>query len=1127
MPLTPSEKQRRYREKRDKDPERRKAYLEKEKQKYRDDKKTGKKLSIGSMSKRAQRRQRRMWNNAQRKYRNMKKQLKVDEERKEQTLTVSMNFNKDLSDKKITSLKNKYRRNLEKLRNDLKKQEKIADKYRKRLERHISKISIPNSPRKQCKVTLKSGKSVIHKTLLFHYSFIADLKKKYCESKGSTKHKLYSKLLMGELLKKYRLKGYAKKTLNWSCHKGAKQTVKNCKNVRLGQSVRAFYLRDDVSRIIAGKKQTVTFHKIKKQKRVLLDSVQNIFAKYLSENPEKTLSYTLFCRLRPFWVKHPTEADRQTCICKVHANIHLLFKSVSEIYVCESLKPDDFVKQNVCDINSLKCMYSKCNKCKNNTFESVVKTNDCIREKEVCWEQWKNVKEKRMVAKGGETKEIVVSVTVKKKESGTLFDLMKEVDKQLIRYKKHLFNIRNQYSYFRELVNKLSGNECLIHVDFSQNYVCKMHSEVQSMHFGASARQCSLHTGIYYVGNIKQSFCSISNSTNHGPSAIWEHLAPVLDEIQGRFPAVNTIHFFSDGPTTQYRQKGNFYLFSTILATRGIDKATWNFLEAGHGKGVPDGIGGVIKRTADRLVRESCDISNAESLYSTLKQEKLSTNIYYVDGSKIESALTRLAHKDIATVPNTMSLHQICTCRLYQISYSDVSCRCMNPFTCKCIEKKYFNFDTVVKCKKLKAKKLTKGEPNNAAKSSNVDMKQSSKISSNDATDMPGNISQIYNSENQTSNSSQNDIKEKNEKDRENFFKSMLIEFHSSNDYADLRAKCLNTYVDLPYDISYQTSLSIVDNRFTVDLVALDLCPDDIPENKVLFPVKVKPDGDCLAHCGSICAFGNEMKEVEIRARIIRELIISKSKYLDYTYLRKGVDITDTEAQKLPAEYAMFSEYYEMEHMSEKNIENVFEKEVLSICKKGVYMGIWQIFALANVLQSNIYSVYPKLGNPNVRKQLHRRILTDTKETTNTYFIMWSTTRDDMTTTHWVPNHFVVLLPPDSNKKQSDDCTVENVSMTVDPEVTNTENKLQVGEQTVGMYVIVRYDNRIYPGKIVEANEREIRVTCMMPVKGKADLYYWPRVPDICWYLLENVERYVYGIQKVGKTHFKIIYGEN
>lgn len=65
MALTAAEKQRRYREKRDMNPERRVDYLIKSKIKYKEDVSIGKRKKIGDMTKREKKLSRRQWSNRQ------------------------------------------------------------------------------------------------------------------------------------------------------------------------------------------------------------------------------------------------------------------------------------------------------------------------------------------------------------------------------------------------------------------------------------------------------------------------------------------------------------------------------------------------------------------------------------------------------------------------------------------------------------------------------------------------------------------------------------------------------------------------------------------------------------------------------------------------------------------------------------------------------------------------------------------------------------------------------------------------------------------------------------------------------------------------------------------------------
>lgn len=130
----------------------------------------------------------------------------------------------------------------------------------------------------------------------------------------------------------------------------------------------------------------------------------------------------------------------------------------------------------------------------------------------------------------------------------------------LVKFKRHTFNIRQQFTYCREQKKNLSENESIVHVDFSENYTCKYSSNIQSAYYGASNEQAILHTGILYAGpNVHPlGFSTITSSRMKGPPAIWEHLKPVLTFMKNLFPAIKVVHFLSDGPCLQYRQKANF-----------------------------------------------------------------------------------------------------------------------------------------------------------------------------------------------------------------------------------------------------------------------------------------------------------------------------------------------------------------------------------------------------------------------------------------------------------------------------------------------------------------------------------------------------------------------------------------
>ncbi|XP_052224930.1 uncharacterized protein LOC127840558 [Dreissena polymorpha] len=158
----------------------------------------------------------------------------------------------------------------------------------------------------------------------------------------------------------------------------------------------------------------------------------------------------------------------------------------------------------------------------------------------------------------------------------------------------------------------------MVHIDFSENYACKYSDEIQSMHFGGSRNQLSLHTGVIYLRDEVIPICTVSDFLRHDPAGIWAHLTPILKYVT-EDRNLTSIHFISDGPTAQYRNKNNIYLWGHKIAEYGFKKSTWNFLEAAHGKGAADGVGAAVKRAADQqVILKKNDITTSISFYLVL-----------------------------------------------------------------------------------------------------------------------------------------------------------------------------------------------------------------------------------------------------------------------------------------------------------------------------------------------------------------------------------------------------------------------------------------------------------------------------------------------------------------------------
>lgn len=229
---------------------------------------------------------------------------------------------------------------------------------------------------------------------------------------------------------------------------------------------------------------------------------------------------------------------------------------------------------------------------------------------------------------------------------------------------QHIANLSHQQNYVSNKKNNLDENEVFIHMDFSENYVCKYASEIQSAHFGGSKPQVTLHTSVVYFKDdtgktVPKSCATLSEINRHDPSAIIAHMKPIIEFSRKLVPNLETVHILSSGPTTQYRNKTMFQLFGNILPGMfGVDTMHWHYSESGNGKGAPDGVGGYLKRTADSLVGAGSDLPNHNILLKKLKEDCTKVNLWAIDQDSIND-IDQVVPVKIKSFSGTMQIHEI------------------------------------------------------------------------------------------------------------------------------------------------------------------------------------------------------------------------------------------------------------------------------------------------------------------------------------------------------------------------------------------------------------------------------------------------------------------------------------
>lgn len=154
----------------------------------------------------------------------------------------------------------------------MEKEKRKKEKYKKRCQRLGGE---KKSPRSKVDALLRheTVSNTIRKRLLLQESIIEEIRNKYKNTKKERERQIIAKTTIGKIIKKYRLQRAAQTALGFSKKRGQRQdggliTFERKESNRLPvdckQKIKAFFLRDDVSRMTTGRKQTVTQKKIKK-----------------------------------------------------------------------------------------------------------------------------------------------------------------------------------------------------------------------------------------------------------------------------------------------------------------------------------------------------------------------------------------------------------------------------------------------------------------------------------------------------------------------------------------------------------------------------------------------------------------------------------------------------------------------------------------------------------------------------------------------------------------------------------------------------------------------------------------------------------------------------------------------
>ena len=424
------------------------------------------------------------------------------------------------------------------------------------------------------------------------------------------------------------------------------------------RAVDEFLRRDDNSYTLPDKKHYRKDHGVPIV--ALVDCMRNLHRKFVVET-NLALSFSTFCKARDRrTVKTSVFLKRSVCLCKPHANMGMMLEAVDGLpsHTSQLVLLSDGDVEAALDSDTAKYIKFK---------------------------RW----EKKRIWYGKGKKKKKVYHTELNKLCLEKEKFKKKFMKSLKSFRKHHARVGAQYEAIKTLKANLPARHVICQMDYAENWPTGFFAEIQSAFFGKD--QITLHPMVVYVkpsdlkkkeeeeeavgpeqeasnpdGDPQQpttdplknfNYVGVSEVTKHSFATTFTFLVHLLHEIRGLVPDLEHLHLVTDSPTSQYRNRYACDMLQRAANIFGI-RITWNWLEAGHGKGPCDGIGGALKGLADRTVKICGAIQSVDEFIQEIQPRTQKLHLLKASKSTIEINQQMINSWKSRPVNGILKIHQ-------------------------------------------------------------------------------------------------------------------------------------------------------------------------------------------------------------------------------------------------------------------------------------------------------------------------------------------------------------------------------------------------------------------------------------------------------------------------------------
>lgn len=375
--------------------------------------------------------------------------------------------------------------------------------------------------------------------------------------------------------------------------------------------------REDNSDKLPGKNEV--------NKYALSDTLRNLHAKFNAETPT-TLGFSTFLKMCPKNMMGIQWTRRRQCLCIDHANMALLLQAVKNLPKSVTAALDVPLRE-------------------------VEQHLDDLPEDVMQFRQWQRVE---TTSKSG--KQFMATQKVQLHESKSKFQ--ERFLASLTETRAHSKRVVTQYSEVRNLRAKLPCTHITIQMDYSENFKTSYQDAVQVAYF--EGQQITLHPMVIHYSSggelTHKSIVAVSDEGSHSAATTFACIKGIQQQLHEFVPNLATVHYITDSPASQYRNKTIAALLSKHKVLFGTS-ASWHWLERGHGKGPCDGVGGAVKKLADTAIKRGSIILNAKDFLEIVRVQTKTIHFVLVTPGDVAKCQRSISGWDIAAVTGLSKAH--------------------------------------------------------------------------------------------------------------------------------------------------------------------------------------------------------------------------------------------------------------------------------------------------------------------------------------------------------------------------------------------------------------------------------------------------------------------------------------